>query len=262
MNQNIWKVSRHRKDSMLSVIIPCYNEETNIRNGVLHVVTEYLDNQPYEKEVIIVDDGSEDKSVELIEKYIQSSGNSYMKVIRNSHGGKAATVITGLLAGSGDIVMFTDMDQATPIEEVEKLLPYFDENYDIVFGSRAGRRQGAPISRRILSTGHMILKNIIVNVSFEDTQCGFKAFRKDKIRPLLDRLRIHGKRQDVKGGMVASGFDLELLFVAKKMGYKIKEVPVEWHYVGTKRVNIFKDSWRGIRDMIKLRLNDIRGIYS
>ncbi|MDQ3098856.1 MAG: glycosyltransferase [bacterium] len=247
---------------MLSVIIPCYNEETNIRNGVLHVVTEYLDRQTYEKEVIIVDDGSEDKSVELAEKFIQSSKVKYMQILRNPHGGKAATVITGLLAGKGDIVMFTDMDQATPIEELDKLLPYFDEGYDIVFGSRAGRREGAPLTRRILSTGHVILKNLIVNVSFEDTQCGFKAFRKDKISPLLNRLRIHGTRHAVKGGMVASGFDLEMLFVAKKMGYQIKEVPVEWHYVGTKRVNAIKDSWRGLKDMINLRINDIRGVYS
>jgi dolichyl-phosphate beta-glucosyltransferase len=247
---------------MLSVIIPCYNEETNIRNGVLHVVTEYLDKQPYEKEVIIVDDGSEDKSVDLAERFIQSANVPYMRVLKNPHGGKAATVITGLLEGKGDIVMFTDMDQATPIEEVEKLLPYFEEGYDIVFGSRAGRREGAPLTRRILSTGHGILKNLIVNVNFKDTQCGFKAFKRDKIRPMLDRLRIHGTRQVVKGGMVASGFDLEMLFVAKKMGYKIMEVPVEWHYVGTKRVNVIKDSWRGIKDMINLRLNDIRGVYS
>jgi dolichyl-phosphate beta-glucosyltransferase len=247
---------------MLTVIIPCYNEETNIRNGVLHVVAEYLDKQPYDKEVIIVDDGSEHKSVELAEKFINSAKLPYMRVLRNPHGGKAATVITGMLAGVGDIIMFTDMDQATPIEELEKVLPYFDEGYDIVFGSRAGRREGAPLTRRILSTGHMILKNIIVNVNFKDTQCGFKAFKKDKIRPLLDRLKIHGTRHTIKGGMVASGFDLEMLFVAKKMGYKIKEVPVQWHYVGTKRVNAIKDSWRGIRDMINLRINDIRGVYS
>ncbi len=246
----------------LSVIIPCYNEETNIRNGVLYVVTEYLDKQPYDKEVIIVDDGSEDKSVELAEKFIQSSGCKYMRVLRNPHGGKAATVISGLREGKGEIVMFTDMDQATPIVELEKLLPFFKEGYDIVFGSRAGRREGAPLTRKILSTGHMIMKNLIVNVNFKDTQCGFKAFRRDKIDGLLERLKIHGKRQQVKGGMVASGFDLEMLFVAKKMGYKIKEVPVEWHYVGTKRVNAIKDSWRGIKDMINLRLNDIKGVYN
>ncbi len=246
----------------LSVIIPCYNEETNIRNGVLHVVAEYLDKQPYDKEVIIVDDGSEDKSVELAEKFIKTSKVPYMRVLKNPHGGKAATVITGMLAGKGDIVMFTDMDQATPIVEIEKLRPYFDQDYDIVFGSRAGRREGAPLTRKILSTGHMILKNIIVNVNFKDTQCGFKAFRRDKIQALVDKMKIHGKMHAVKGGMVASGFDLELLFVAKKLGYKIKEVPVEWHYVGTKRVNAIKDSWRGVKDMINLRLNDIRGLYN
>ncbi len=246
----------------LSVIIPCYNEETNIRNGVLHVVTEFLDKQPYDKEVIIVDDGSEDRSAELAEKFIKTSKVPYMRVLKNPHGGKAATVITGMRAGKGEIVMFTDMDQATPIVEIEKLLPYFEQDYDIVFGSRAGRREGAPLTRKILSTGHMILKNIIVNVNFKDTQCGFKAFRRDKIQGLVDKMKIHGKAHAVKGGMVASGFDLEMLFVAKKLGYKIKEVPVEWHYVGTKRVNAIKDSLRGVKDMINLRLNDIRGLYN
>lgn len=245
----------------LSVVVPCYNEETNLRNGVLHVMKEYLDRQPYEKEVIIVDDGSEDKSVFLVEQFIKEHHASYFKLIKNPHGGKAATVIKGLQSGNGDIVMFTDMDQATPLPEVEKLLPFFEQGYDIVFGSRAGERKGAPFMRKVLSTGHMILKNVILHVSFHDTQCGFKAFRKSIIQPVLERMKIHTRLQQVKGSMVASGFDIELLFVAQKAGYKIKEVPVEWHYVGTKRVDIIKDSYRGVRDLLILRLNDLRGLY-
>ncbi len=246
----------------LSVVIPCYNEETNIRNGVLHVVCEYLEKQPYSKEVIIVDDGSDDASVELIEKFLQSSRKDYMRVIKNPHGGKAATVITGMLAGQGDIIMFTDMDQATPIEEVAKLLPFFEQGYDIVFGSRAGERKGAPIVRRAMARGFMILRTLILGLNgIRDTQCGFKAFKKEVAHTLFKKLKIHGEQKEVKGGMVAAGFDLEFLFLARKLGYKLKEVPVSWHYVGSMRVNALKDSWHGLRDMIALRINDLQGIY-
>jgi dolichyl-phosphate beta-glucosyltransferase len=246
----------------LSIIIPCYNEETNIRNGVLHVIAEYLDKQPYEKEVIIVDDGSEDQSIALIERFIQQSNKSYIKLIKNPHGGKATTVITGMLAGTGEIVMFTDMDQATPIEEVEKLLPYFAEGYDIVFGSRAGERKGAPIIRRAMSRGFMIVRAVVVGLNFRDTQCGFKAFRREVAHKIFTRMKIHGKRKEVKGSTVTAGFDVEFLFLARKMGYKLKEVPVTWHYVGTKRVNAIKESWSGLKDMINLRINDLRGMYN
>jgi len=246
----------------LSLILPCYNEETNIRNGVLHVVCEYLDRQEYKKEVIIVDDGSDDSSVELIQKFIQQKPNSYIRLIKNNHAGKAATVITGMLAGEGDIILFSDMDQATPLEEVEKLLPYFREGYDIVFGSRAGERKGAPLARRAMARGFMILRTLILGLKgIRDTQCGFKAFKKDVAHNLFRKLKIHGDHKTIKGGMVAAGFDLEFLFLARKLGYKLKEVPVLWHYVGSRRVSAIKDSWRGFKDMILLRINDFKGVY-
>jgi glycosyltransferase involved in cell wall biosynthesis len=247
----------------LSVIIPCYNEETNIRNGVLHVVCDYLEKQPYDKEVLIIDDGSDDKSTTLIEKFISEKNPKNFHLIKNSHGGKAATVISGLQAGNGDIVMFTDMDQATPIEEIEKILPHFTQGFDIVIGSRAGRRAGAPFSRQILSQGFMFIKMVILGIgSIQDTQCGFKAFKRETITPLISKLRINGTRKSVKGGMVSASFDLEILFIARKLGYKIKEVPVRWHYVGTKRVNALKEAYRGIRDVALLKLNDLRGLYN
>lgn len=252
----------------VSIIVPCYNEETNIRNGVLHVMKEYLDQQKYDKEVIIVDDGSEDNSIQEIEEYIARNQVKYFSLIKNPHGGKAATVITGMLAGKGDIVMFTDMDQATPIKELEKLLPYFSKTdgkpfYDIVFGSRASTRKGAPLLRRVMARGFMLLRGVILGLNgIRDTQCGFKAFKREVAHDVFKRLKIHGEQKQIKGAMVAAGFDLEVLFLAKKLGYQLKEVPVEWHYVGTKRVDVIKDSYRGLRDMIILRLNDLRGLYN
>jgi len=248
---------------LVSVVIPCYNEETNIRNGVLHVITEYLDKQIYNKEVIIVDDGNEDASIELVERFIQSSGKSYLRLMKNQHGGKAATVISGMLASKGDVILFTDMDQATPLEEIEKLLPYFDQGYDIVFGSRAGERKGAPFIRQAMSRGFMVLRSLVLGLNgISDTQCGFKAFRKEVAHTIFGMMKIHWQRQNVKGATVTAAFDVEVLFVAKKRGYQLKEVPVRWHYVGTKRVNAIRESWRGFKDIIKLRLNDLQGAYN
>src|SRR3989338_867808 len=125
----------------ISIIIPAYNEEKNLKRGVLSEVGNYLEQLKIDYEVIIVDDGSSDASVEIIKKYISKNRN--FRLIQNQHGGKAIAVTTGMLAGEGEIILFTDMDQATPISQVEKFMPKFEEGYEIVIGSRHGR-QGAP----------------------------------------------------------------------------------------------------------------------
>src|SRR3989344_4295503 len=114
----------------LSVVIPSYNEEKNLKKGILDEVGDYLETLKISFEVIIIDDGSSDKSVELIKKYI--SRNSYFRLIQNTHGGKANAVITGMLKATGEVALFTDMDQATPITQIEKVMPEFDGGADIV----------------------------------------------------------------------------------------------------------------------------------
>ena len=113
-----------------------------------------------------------------------------------------------------------------------------------------------------MARGFMILRTLILGLNgIRDTQCGFKAFKKEVAHNLFRKLKIHGESKVIKGGMVAAGFDLEFLFLARKLGYKLKEVPVLWHYVCARRVNALKVSWRGFKDMISLRLNDIKGVY-
>ncbi len=244
----------------LSVVIPCYNEEKNIRAGVLEAVADYLKNQPYAWEVMIVDDGSSDKSPALIGEFVKVHPG--FSLIKNPHQGKAATIITGMIAAKGEYVLFSDLDQATPISEMEKFLPFFKENISIVIGSRKTSRQGAPFSRLIIARGFMMLRTLILGLGhITDTQCGFKAFRRDVAQKLFKRLKLYEKRKKIEGPMVTAGFDIELLFLAKKSGYQIKEIPVSWHYVDTRRVNPIKDSWQGFWDLIKIRLNDLRGQY-
>lgn len=249
------------KSVFLSIIIPAYNEETNIRLGALDKVSRYLDGQTYAWEVIVVDDGSTDETPKLVDEF--SLSNKQFRVIHNPHQGKAATVITGMLSASGDVVLFTDLDQATPISEVEKFLPLLLRGSDIVIGSRKGKREGAPVLRRIMARGFMILRSLILGLSgIQDTQCGFKAFKRDVAKSIFARLKLYGQKHSVSGSMVTAGFDIEVLYIAKKLGFVIAEVPVEWHYVETRRVNPLKDSWQGLMDIIAIRINALKGFYT
>jgi len=244
----------------LSVVIPAYNEETNIRLGALEKVTRYLDKQAYAWEVLVVDDGSKDASPHLLDQFVRS--NPGFRVIHNTHLGKAGTVIAGVTAAKGHIVLFSDLDQATPIEEIEKVLPWFEKGYDVVIGSRNSRREGAPISRIIMARGFMLLRSVLLGLKgITDTQCGFKAFRAEVAKEIFSKLKLYGNPQKTQGPMVTAGFDIEVLFLAKSLKYKIREVPVEWHYVETRRVNPIKDSVQGLRDILVIRWNAMMGTY-
>lgn len=244
----------------LSVVIPSYNEETNIRLGSLDKVSRYLERQSYPWEVIIVDDGSTDNSPKLLDAFVKSTPG--FCIIHNPHRGKAGTVTAGMLAAQGEIILFSDLDQATPIAEIEKLLPWFDRGFDVVIGSRNRRREGAPLSRVIMARGFMILRSIILGLrGITDTQCGFKAFTREAAQSLFTKLELYNGRHEMHGANVTAGFDIEVLFLAKKLGYKIKEVPVEWHYVETRRVNPLKDSWQGFLDILRIRMNALQGKY-
>lgn len=242
----------------LSVVIPAYNESENLRNGALKEVGDYLNGQKFQYEVVVVDDGSSDDSVELIKLYISQTGN--FRLIQNPHGGKANTVMTGMLEADGDIVLFTDMDQATPINQLEKFLPEFEQGFDIVIGSRQGRR-GAPFIRKLSAWGFSVLRVMILGLPFKDTQCGFKAFSKKTIDRIIPKIKNEWGVVHFKGGAVNAGFDVELLYLAKKYGFRIAEVPVEWNYVDTERVQVVKDAMAAIYDMLRIRWNDLVGKY-
>ena len=249
------------KNIYLSIVIPAYNEEKNIRLGALDKVVRYLETQEYEWEVIIVDDGSSDETVKLIEEFIHQ--NSRFHMIKNPHQGKAATVMTGMFKAVGSIVLFTDLDQATPLRESEKLLPWFEKGCDVVIGSRQGKREGSPFLRKFISWGFTVLRTIILGLKgISDTQCGFKAFKREVAVNIFKKLSLYGEQKTVSGAMVTAGFDIEVLFLAKKLGYGIKEVPVEWHYVETRRVNPVTDTIQGFSDILRIRMNAWKGVYT
>ncbi len=244
----------------LSVIIPCFNEERNIRLGALENVAHFLNKKKWEYEVMIIDDGSTDESSALIKEFLPDHPN--FSLIKKKHQGKAAAVITGVGASKGEIILFTDLDQATPISEIDKLLPWFDRKYDIVIGSRNSTRKGAPFLRLILARGFMILRNIILDLGIKDTQCGFKAFTRQAAGKIFGKLKVFNLNRHVTGSTVTAGFDVELLYLAKINGLKIAEVPVVWHYQETRHINPIKDSIEGLLDLMQIRLNSIRGVYT
>lgn len=244
----------------LSVVIPAYNELDNVRLGVLDGVYGYLRERKYEWEVLIVDDGSADGTALELKRWMKGKKNT--KLIINLHRGKAQAVKSGVMEASGDFVLFTDFDQATPLSEVEKLLPFLRKGYEIAIGSRevkGSERLREPWYRHIMGKVFNIVVQSIAIQGISDTQCGFKLFTNQAAKDLFHSLLVY---TDAKEKSAFTGaFDVELLYLAQKRGYRIAEVPVSWKYVSTIRVNPIRDSARMFIDVLKIRLSDLTGRY-
>jgi len=254
-------MKKNKAPLFLSIVIPCYNEEANLKRGVLRQVYDYLKKQKYSWEVIISDDGSIDKSREMAENF--TKGHPNFKLLKNQHGGKPCAVWQGIKKAKGEIVLFADMDQSTPINQVERLLPLFNKNYDVVIGSRGWKRKGAPFYRQIagwiFSNGRklFLLPNIV------DTQCGFKAFKTTIAKELFPKLSVLKDFKQATGWRVTA-FDVELLFLAQKKGYKIIEVLTKWRdedIATGKNKSFIKESRQMLEQIINVRKNDWQGRY-
>jgi len=245
----------------ISLIIPCYNEETNIQKGVLDKIGNYANRNEDFIEVIIVDDGSSDESKNIIKsKYLKE--NPKFNLIENPHLGKAYSVITGIKQAKGEYVMFSDIDLATPIEEAERLIKEAKNGAEIVIGSRSSQRAGAPIFRKIMAYAAIVTRNTIIGLhGIKDTQCGFKLFKKEAALNIFDKLLVFKTKKIIEGSSVSAGFDMEFLFLAVKLKYKIKETPVDWRHVETKNVNFIKDSYETLMDIMRIKYFDLTGKY-
>ena len=244
----------------LSVVIPAFNEVDNFHHGKLKEVDDYLAKQNYSWEVIVVDDGSTDNTSSLVSNWVKTKKNWYF--IQNTHYGKAKTVSTGMLKARGHIRLFTDFDQATPISEVKQVIKKVNAGYQVIIGSReiaGASRHQEPLLRHLMGRVFNLLVQIIAVRKIKDTQCGFKAFTNIATIDLFNRLVVY-KNHRAKDAYMGA-FDVELIFLARKSGYKITQIPVKWKYVESTRVNPAKDSIRMLTDIFKIRMAYLLGKY-
>lgn len=244
----------------LSVIVPSYNEQKNIRRGVLDQILKYLNTQKYEWELIFSDDGSTDGTAEVLDTF--ATKDKRVKVLHNIHAGKGPTVQSGMLKAAGQWRLFTDFDQSTPLKEVEQLLSYQGE-YDIMIGSReiqGAKRDQEPWYRHLMGRGFNFLVQLLAVPGIQDTQCGFKLFSAETAQQLFSNLVIYGRHQE-RSDAYTGAFDVEALYLANKHHYRIKEVPVLWKHHETNRVSPIKDSLRMLFDILKIRWADLTGKY-
>ncbi len=250
----------------LSIVIPSYNEMKNIQRGVLDSVIEYLGKQKYAWELILTDDGSTDGTTEYLEDFHKLHLKKFpnqIKLLKNAHAGKGPTVQAGMLEATGEWRLFTDFDQSTPVREVEELLAYSDK-FQVIIGSReiaGAKRNREPLHRHIMGKAFNIFTQLLAIPGIQDTQCGFKLFSAKATTQIFSKLYVYGRKASVSDSFTGA-FDVEALFLARKLGYKIKELPIFWQHNDSDRVNPIKDSSRMLRDILYIRLADFQGKYS
>src|SRR5688572_21463939 len=233
----------------LSVVIPAYNEAGRLP-GTLERVLAYLSSQSLRFEILAVDDGSTDDTPRLVETIV--ARDRRVRLIREPHRGKGSAVRAGALAAAGKIVLFCDADLSNPVEELTRL-PAMLDGAQVVIASREGsgaRRVGEPAYRHLMGRVFNFIVRTLAVPGIDDTQCGLKCFSREAARELFSRQTIEG-----------FGFDVEILFLARKRGYRIREVPVTWRHVPASRVDPIRDTLIMLSDVIRVRINDLLGRY-
>lgn len=235
-----------------SLIIPAFNEEARL-GPTLEAALRYFQEQAQSLELLVVDDGSLDRTRELVAELARE--NSTIKLISyQPNRGKGYAVRCGMLEASGELLLFADADGSTPIEEVQRLEKALTEELGFVIGSRAlvspETRVRTVWYRRVLGRVFNFLVNWLALRGVADSQCGFKLFRRDVARDLFGRQKLNG-----------FSFDVELLFLARKLGYSFAEVAVNWTNMPGSKVNLLKDSLKMLRDIVKMRIWYLRGSY-
>lgn len=249
-----------------SIIIPCYNEGKNLERGVLDEVHRYLASQAFAWEVIVVDDESTDDSKSLVERLIQDKEGFTLLGI--PHGGKPAALWAGIQKARGQVLLFTDMDQSTPISELDKLLPWYEQGFDVVIGSRNTTREGSSLVRKIGSFVFLSLRRMFLLRDIVDTQCGFKLCRCQvalELFPYLEFLR----HEEKPVGWKVTAYDVEFLHLVDKAGYRIKEVDVIWSNrdesvtksQGGDLARYLHESVQMAQEVIRVQRNQFRGLY-
>jgi dolichyl-phosphate beta-glucosyltransferase len=236
-------------EPFLTIVVPAYNEAGRIRD-TLERLCHFKELQPYSIELMVVDDGSTDQTVETISEF------PGVRLVRNDRNhGKGFTVRHGVLEARGEFILFTDADLSTPIEELDKLLSALQSSgADAAVGSRALKREligiRQPLFRDMAGRFFNLLVRAFTGLRLHDTQCGFKLFKRSSTRQAFERMRVEG-----------FGFDPELLFLIERIGGRVVEVPVRWNDNPATKVRFLRDSTRMFLDLIAIRWRSLMGKY-
>jgi dolichyl-phosphate beta-glucosyltransferase len=236
---------------LLSIVIPAHNEEVRLPSTLEQVWT-FLERQSFESEIIIVENGSSDHTLELAQAFARR--HPAAQVLQETDAGKGLAVRRGILYAQGEYRFICDADLSMPIEEVLRFLPPRTPDYDIAIASRevpGAIRYGEPAYRHLIGRVFNFMVRTITLPGIQDTQCGFKCFRARVAEDLFHVQTIDGWT-----------FDVELLYVALQRGYRVIEIPIPWYYHPGSRVRIISDSFQMLADLFRIRINDLRGRYA
>ncbi len=235
---------------MLTLIIPAYNEERRLPTTLPQVLA-FAEAQPYPVEVLVVDNGSSDRTAEIVRE--MAAAHPALSLLSQPVRGKGAAVRKGIQEGRGEYLFICDADLAMPIEEVSKFLPPAREGYDIAIASReapGARRYDEPAYRHLMGRVFNFIVRTLAVPGIHDTQCGFKCFRREVARALFAVQTVDGW-----------AFDVEVLHIAIRRGYRIVEVPINWYYGEGSRISPLRDSLRMLLEVLRIRRNGRRGLY-
>lgn len=237
---------------MISVIVPVFNEETRVKNN-LELIDSYLNLKKIKHEIIVVNDGSEDSTLEILsslEKNLAFKTISHQKNL-----GKGAAIKSGVNQAEGELILFTDVDLSVPIEFTATYLDELRKDVDVIIGTRANQKSRVELRqfwlREFMGEMFTVLTNLILQVGVSDFTCGFKLFRKEAAKKIFNRQVI--KRW---------AFDAETLFLAKKYGFSVKEIPVVWRHRSGSKVRFPKDLVETLFDLVRIRINSFLGQYN
>jgi dolichyl-phosphate beta-glucosyltransferase len=236
-------------EPLVSIIIPAYNEETRLPRSLAQI-SEFVAQQPEAMEVLVVENGSHDRTTEIAESF--AAQHPFIKVLHSGKG-KGTAVAAGMLAGNGRYLFICDSDLSMPIGELRKFLPPTCQDYDVAIGTREGpgaHRYNEPGYRHLMGRVFNLIVRVIAVPGFQDTQCGFKSFRREVAREIF--------AEQLMGGW---SFDVEALFIALRRGYHVIAVPIDWYFDADSRVSPVRDTIHMVRDVLKIRLNGWRGVY-
>ncbi len=235
---------------LLSIVIPAHNEENRLPS-TLDAIDAFIKRQSYTVEVLVVENGSHDRTLEYCREY--AAGVNWLRVFHEDQRGKGLAVKRGMLEAHGEYRFICDADLSMPIEEVNRFLPPQLNHFDVAIGSREGagaQRFNEPVYRHLIGRIFNTMVRLITLPGLQDTQCGFKCFRAEVAEEVF--------KLQTMGGM---SFDVEVLYIARRLGYKIEEVGIPWYFNAESRVRLIDDSLRMASDLMQIRRNGRASLY-